>query len=88
MMIDLTAELKAAQKLPRGSEEEELHCSAVNALEDRAISAIVHTPASTLADLVAKLDALEFVAQHVLVGVEAELVALIRSAASDARRLG
>lgn len=88
MITNLLSELKSAQSLPRGVEPEDEHTATIVAKEDRAIKALTECPARSLSELAEKLAAIEYTAAHVGSIVDPELLALIRSAASDARRLG
>jgi hypothetical protein len=88
MITNLLSELMAAQSLPRGVEPEEEYTAAIVAKEDQAIKALTDCPARSLSELAEKLAAIEYTAAHVGSVVDPELLELIRSAASDARRLG
>lgn len=87
MITNLLNELQSAQKLPRGVEPNDERTAAIVAKEDQAIQAMTESPARSLSELVEKLAAIEYVAAHVGSVVDQDLLALIRSAASDARRL-
>lgn len=61
--------------------------AADHAAVDDLVRKLIETPAASVAELAAKLDALNYIARHVAVEIEGPIADGIRSVRDDARRL-